>query len=198
MDNKSIDRARCFLYDTLALLFVEEHVKNNKKQIVENLRQISLNPFDDEVGEVANNIVNLIEENDKDILYEEYQNLFLVPFGTNVSLSVSWYHEERECGEMVVKVKEVLANTKIRKDEKLFKAPEDNFGFIFTLCSYLLEETDNKINKNLQKDLFKAVINPFFERFYISLLESKSPIYVSVGIIVGDFLSLERNYLNLN
>ncbi len=197
MDNKSIDKARCFLYETLALLFVEEHTKNSKKHIIENLKQIALNPFDEEVGDVSKQIVELLENGEEDILYKEYQDLFLVPFGANISLSASWYYEERECGEMLVKVRDILANTQIRKDENLFKAPEDNFGFIFTLSSYLLEESNDDTNKELQKKLFEEVVNPYFERLYISLLSSKSPIYSLVGIILGDFLSMERTYLNL-
>ena len=133
-----------------------------------------------------------------DELYIQYQELFLVPFGTSVSLSASWQYEEREAGIMLLKVREVLAKTKIRRDENSFTAQEDNFGFIFTLCAYLIEQQINsEIKENLQKELFKEVINPFINKFPFQLVASNSEIYSLVGILLGIFFNFEKVYLEL-
>jgi len=198
MDNKSINNARAFIYNILALLFVEEHVKKDQEILLKNLEQLASNPFDDEVGDVTNKIISLLNTGEENELYTEYERLFLIPFGESVSLSASWYHEEREYGAMLLTVKSILAKTKIRKDENLFKAPEDNFGFLFSLSSYLVTEQNNgNIKDDLQKELFKRVINPYFQQLYTKLLASNTKIYSLVGVIMGDFLSMERAYLNI-
>jgi len=199
MDNKSINIARAFLYDILALLFVEKSVKDDQVVLISKLTQLVQNPFDKETGEVAQKIIDLINANSSNDLYLEYERLFLIPFGKGVSLSASWYHEEREYGAMLLTVKSILAKTQIRKDEKLFNAPEDHFGFLFTLSSYLITEQNNgNIKDDLQKELFKRVIHPHFEKLYSGLLASETEIYSLVGVLMGDFLSMERAYLDIN
>lgn len=199
MDNKSINTARAFMYNILALLFVEEHVKNDKVVLLQKLEQLASNPFDEEVGIMSNKIISLLNSGAENDLYLEYEKLFMIPFGNGISLSASWYHEEREYGTMLLTVKSILAKTEIRKDENIFKAPEDNFGFLFTLSSYLVTEQNNgNIKDDLQKELFKRVINPHFEKLYAKLLASDAEIYPLVAVILGDFLSMERTYLNIN
>ncbi len=198
MHSKEIDAARLFIYNILSMLFVEEHVKNHKQELVENLKLLSSNAFDEEVAKLSNSLIELLNSYEKDELYIQYQELFLVPFGTSVSLSASWQYEEREAGIMLLKVREVLAKTKIRRDENSFTAQEDNFGFIFTLCAYLIEQQINsEIKENLQKELFKEVINPFINKFPFQLVASNSEIYSLVGILLGIFFNFEKVYLEL-
>jgi len=198
MDNKSINKSRAFLYNILALLFVEEHVKNDQIVLLEQLQQLAENPFDEEVGEVTKSIITLIKARSENDLYLEYERLFMIPFGDSISLSASWYHEEREYGAMLLTVKSILAKTKIRKNENIFKAPEDNFGFIFSLSSYLItEQNDGNIKEDLQIELFKRVIDPYFETLYTKLISSDTEIYSLVAVILGDFLSMERSYLDI-
>jgi len=198
MDNKGINSARAFIYNILALLFVEEHVTKDQVALLENLEQLALNPFDDEVEEVTRKIISLIKLTSENDLYKEYEKLFMIPFGNGISLSASWYHEEREYGSMLLTVKSILAKTTIRKDENVFKAPEDHFGFLFSLSSYLVTEQNNgNIKEDLQKELFKRVINPHFQQLYTKLLASDTKIYSLVGVLMGDFLSMERAYLNI-
>jgi len=199
MDNKSVNIARAFLYDILALLFVEDSVINDQELLLVKLNQLAENPFDKEIGEVTQKLIDLISEAETNNLYLEYERLFLIPFGKGVSLSASWYHEEREYGAMLLTVKSILAKTEIRKNEKLFNAPEDHFGFLFTLSSYLVTEQNNgNIKEDLQKELFKRVIHPHFEKLYSGLLASDTEIYSLVGVLMGDFLSMERAYLDIN
>lgn len=198
MHNVEIDKARGFLYNILSLLFVEENVKNNTAKIIECLEILSNNAFDDDVATASNDILEYLKQNGNEKLYVDYQDLFIVPFGEFIHLSASWYHEQREGGYMQIKVRDILAKTKIRKDEKSFSAPEDHYGFIFTLSSYLIEQQINdEIKEDLQKELFKEVINPYCEELFYKLISSSSVVYSKVGLILGNICNLERAYLEV-
>ena len=198
MHNVEIDKARGFLYNILSLLFVEENVKNNTAKIIECLEILSNNAFDDEVAIASNDILEYLKQNGNEKLYVDYQDLFIVPFGEFIHLSASWYHEQREGGYMQIKVRDILAKTKIRKDENFFSAPEDHYGFIFTLSSYLIEQQiNNEIKEDLQKELFKEVINPYCEELFYKLISSSSVVYSKVGLILGNICNLERAYLEV-
>lgn len=198
MHNVEIDKARGFLYNILSLLFVEENVKNNTAKIIECLEILSNNAFDDDVATASNDILEYLKQNGNEKLYVDYQDLFIVPFGEFIHLSASWYHEQREGGYMQIKVRDILAKTKIRKDEKSFSAPEDHYGFIFTLSSYLIEQQiNNEIKEDLQKELFKEVINPYCEELFYKLISSSSVVYSKVGLILGNICNLERAYLEV-
>lgn len=199
MHNVEIDKARGFLYNILSLLFVEENVKNNTPKIIECLEILSNNAFDDEVAMASNDILEYLKQNGSEKLYVDYQDFFIVPFGEFIHLSASWYHEQREGGYMQIKVRDILAKTKIRKDENFFSAPEDHYGFIFTLSSYLIEQQiNNEIKEDLQKELFKEVINPYCEELFYKLISSSSLVYSKVGLILGNICNLERAYLEVS
>ena len=199
MHNVEIDKARGFLYNILSLLFVEENVKNNTPKIIECLEILSNNAFDDEVATASNDILEYLKQNGSEKLYVDYQDLFIVPFGEFIHLSASWYHEQREGGYMQIKVRDILAKTKIRKDENFFSAPEDHYGFIFTLSSYLIEQQiNNEIKEDLQKELFKEVINPYCEELFYKFISSSSLVYSKVGLIFGNICNLERAYLEVS
>lgn len=197
MRNIEIDKARVFLYNFLSLLFVEEYAKNSINELKNSLEVLSENSFDEDVSIAAKEILDYLNENGFDKLYVDYQELFIVPFGEFVSLSASWYHEQREGGYMQLKVRDILAKTKIRKDEKSFKAPEDHYGFIFTLSAYLIEQEMKDELKNLQKELFKEVINPYCDELFYKLMASSSKTYSQVGVILGNFCNFERAYLDI-
>ena len=199
MHKLEIDKARLFLYNILSLLFVEEYVKNNTEQLISDLEILSNNSFDEDVAVAAKEIVLYLKENGSDKLYLDYQELFIVPFGEFISLSASWYHEQREGGLMQLKVRDILAKTKIRKDEKTFSAPEDHYGFIFTLSTYLIDQQiKNEIKEDLQKELFKTVINLYCDELFYKLIGSSSKIYSHVGLILGNVCNFERVYLDIS
>lgn len=197
MRNIEIDKARLFLYNLLSLLFVEEYTKNSVEKIVENLEILSNNAFDEDVSKASKEILEYLKNNGTDKLYVDYQDLFIVPFGEYISLNASWYHEQREGGYMQLKVRDILAKTKIRKDE-IFSAPEDHYGFIFTLSAYLIEQQINEeIKEDLQKELFKDVINLYCEELFYKLIGCSSPIYSQVGVILANICNFERAYLEV-
>lgn len=197
MRNIEIDKARLFLYNLLSLLFVEEYTKNSVEKIVENLEILSNNAFDEDVSKASKEILEYLKNNGTDKLYVDYQDLFIVPFGEYISLNASWYHEQREGGYMQLKVRDILAKTKIRKDE-IFSAPEDHYGFIFTLSAYLIDQQiKNEIKEDLQKELFKTVINLYCDELFYKLIGSSSKIYSHVGLILGNICNFERAYLEV-
>ena len=197
MRNIEIDKARLFLYNLLSLLFVEEYTKNSVEKIVENLEILSNNAFDEDVSKASKEILEYLKNNGTDKLYVDYQDLFIVPFGEYISLNASWYHEQREGGYMQLKVRDILAKTKIRKDE-IFSAPEDHYGFIFTLSAYLIEQQINEeIKEDLQKELFKDVINHYCDELFYKLIGCSSPIYSQVGVILANICNFERAYLEV-
>ncbi|MDD2508873.1 MAG: molecular chaperone TorD family protein [Aliarcobacter skirrowii] len=198
MNNIDVDKARAFIYNLLSLLFVEEYAKTKEEEIKEALTILSQNSFSQIVENSSINILNYLNKNNKNILYEDYQSLFLVPFGEFVPLGISWYHEEREGGIMQLKVKDILAKTKIRRDESSFKAQEDHFGFVFTLSSYLIENQINKnIKENLQKELFDEVLGLYMDKLAYKLMATKSEIYSNVGLILESFFDFEKGYLGI-
>lgn len=193
-----IDNARVFLYNLLSLFFVESHVKNSSKEIIENLEILCENSFDDDVKNASLELVNYLKSNDISKIYGDYQEYFIVPFDEFISLSASWYHEQREGGYMQLKVRDILAKTKIRKDEDKFKAPEDHYGFIFTLSTYLIQQQiSGEIKENLQRELFKDVINPYCDELFYKLMGCSSFIYSKVGIILANICNFERAYLDI-
>jgi TorA maturation chaperone TorD len=199
MHTEEINKARGFFYNLFSLLFVEEHTKEQLPAVLENLTVLKENAFDEDVAKSASFILEFLANKEHNTLYKHYQDLFLVPFGNHVSLSSSLYHEQREAGIMLVKVRDVIAKTKIRKDEKTFKAPEDHYGFIFTLSAYLIQEQLNtKSKENLHKELFLNVINPHIDSLIFNLTQSNDPIYSHVGEMLHNFMEFERSYLEVS
>ena len=109
MHNEEINKARSFIYNVLSLLFVEEHTKEQAQAVKENLEILKVNAFDEDVANSVNHILEYLETKPNNELYQQYQDLFLVPFDTYISLSSSLYHEQREAGMMLVKV--IYGNT---------------------------------------------------------------------------------------
>lgn len=111
-------------------------------------------------------------------------------------MSSSLYHEQREAGLMLVRVRDILAQTKIRRDENSFKAPEDHYGFIFTLSTYLIENNATQsTKKDLHQELFRNVIDPHIDQLILGLIDSKNEVYAKVGIFLEAFVNFERSYL---
>lgn len=198
MQNIQINQARLFVYNLLSLFFVEEYTKTKQEEILKNLEILSENSFSPVVEESAKNIIKIISQRGKEEIFRQYQDLFLIPFGEFIPLSISWYHEQREGGIMQLKVKDILAKTKIRRDESSFKAQEDHFGFVFTLSSYLIENQINKnIKENLQKELFDEVLGLYMDKLAYKLMATKSEIYSNVGLILESFFDFEKGYLGI-
>ena len=196
MQNIQINQARLFVYNLLSLFFIEEYTKTKEDEIIKNLEILSQNSFSDIVENASKEILKFLKENDKNIIFNHYQELFLIPFGKYIPLSVSWYHEEREGGIMQLKVKDILAKTKIRRDESFFSAQEDHFGFIFTLSAYLLEQQINEeIKDDLQKELFLEILSPYCDKLFYKLMASQSEIYSNIGLILESFYGFEKGYL---
>ena len=198
MQNIQINQARFFVYNLLSLLFIEEYTKTKQDEIVKNLEILSQNSFSEGVEEASKEILDIVSKKGKEEIFKQYQELFLIPFGEFIPLSISWYHEQREGGIMQLKVKDVLAKTKIRRDENFFTAQEDHFGFTFTLSAYLLEkQISEEIKEDLQKELFVEVLKPHLDKLFYKLMATKSDIYFNIGIILESFYAFEKGYLEV-
>ena len=197
MHDVNINQARQIIYNLLGLCFIEEHAKNQQPALINELEKLSQNSFDPDVSLSAQLIVTAMKR-DSELLYNEYQSLFLVPFGQYVPLSASWYFEEREGGAMLVNMRSFLAKTTIRRDEKAFQAPEDHYGFIFTFMSYFLkEEAKDKGLKGMNREVFVSIINPYCDFLAEKLMNSTSEVYKNVGVILSNFCEFERAYLEV-
>jgi len=198
MHNIEIDKARAFIYNILSLLFVEEYTKTKFLQTLESLEVLAKDSFSQELTNAAKKLVKYLQEKPTNVIFDEYQDLFLIPFDEYIPLGASWYYEGREGGLMQLKVKDILAKTTIRKDEKNFTAQEDHYGFIFTLSSYLINKQISKdLKEDLHKELFIEVLNINIDELFYKLLGSSSFIYSKVGVILKEFIGFERAYLDL-
>ncbi|RBQ27958.1 TorD/DmsD family molecular chaperone [Aliarcobacter vitoriensis] len=198
MHSIEIDKARAFIYNLLSLLFVEEYTKTKQDEILKKLEILSENSFSQEVSDVSKELIDYLKVKSTNSIFNEYQDLFLIPFDEYIPLGASWYHERREGGFMQLKVKDVLAKTTIRKDEKSFTAQEDHYGFIFTLSAYLLDKQISKeLKDDVQKELFVEVLTLYIDELFYKLIGSSSFIYSRVGVILKEFMGFERAYLDI-
>jgi TorA maturation chaperone TorD len=196
MHKQQINQARIFLYDLFAMLFIEKHVQNDAEVIMQKIDIARQTPFDDGFESALSAVSKRLREGSQDMLYQSYHDLFLIPFDTHIPLSTSRYDEGREAGTMLVKVREILANTKIRRDESQFSAPEDHFGFIFALCSTLLEQSSqNEGYDKLFLRLFDNTVEPVIDDFIVALRRCGDANYQNVALALEAFINFERSYL---
>ena len=67
------------------------------------------------------------------------------------------------------------------------------------MSAYLLEQQlNNEIKEDLQKELFKDVINLYCDELFYKLIGSSSAIYSQVGVILGNICNFERAYLEIS
>ena len=63
---------------------------------------------------------------------------------------------------------------------------------------YLIEQQINEeIKEDLQKELFKDVINLYCDELFYKLIGCSSPIYSQVGVILANICNFERAYLEV-
>jgi TorA maturation chaperone TorD len=196
MHKEQIKQARTFLYDLFAMLFIEKNVQNDTAAILQKIDIARKSPFDEGFETALDALSTRLHESSNEALYQSYHDLFLIPFNTHIPLSSSRYDEGREAGTMLVKVREILANTKIRRDETRFSAPEDHFGFIFALCSTLLEKSsENEGYEKLFLRLFDETVEPVIDDFVVALRQCGDANYQNVALALEAFINFERSYL---
>ncbi len=196
INKQNLENARFLYYELFGRFFIYHYHENGLKDLDVMLSQINISPLDTYSQNSVKNILEVIDFKNISCITEEYNAIFYDPTTTHLGSSASYYEDGVEFSQKCVKVKNILAKTTIRRNEKIFKEPEDSAGFIFILMSNLIQnETDT--NKNLQQELFCDVLNQFIDGFIQNLFNhEKSNIYKDVAILLNSFMDFERLYFD--
>ncbi|GHV10396.1 hypothetical protein AGMMS50229_21460 [Campylobacterota bacterium] len=128
------NEARSVLYGALSLLFMYKAAGKKPQDTIKLLGAIEDSDFDGAATASAKTLQKALEQTDGfDKLEEEFDTLFMLPFGDAVPMSASVYYDDLEAGKPLLAVKEVLNLAALRRDDDNFGDNEDNFGFVFAL-----------------------------------------------------------------
>lgn len=201
INKESVNKARSLYYGMLSKLFVFTTHPDRYLGIHEALNVMIENPIDENSGEALKEIQAFFTTCGQAALVQEYDDIFHNPSYKVVRNTASYYDEGVESGHQQLAVKNFLAKTKIRRDEKHFRENEDSVGFVFTFMHELIElimqgETEYD---NLQHCVFTEVINPFVDEFVINVYEHPmAKVYKSIAIVLNAFIAFERMYFEVS
>jgi TorA maturation chaperone TorD len=201
IDKASVNPARSLYYGLFSKLFVFSQSEDRFDKVTEVLGVLIENPIDDASRDACVELKFFIENQGVQALSDEYDLIFNVPSGETVRTTASYYDEGFESGKKLVEVKNFLAKTKIRRDEKHYKESEDSIGFLVTFMHELIELIikGESEYENLQHCLFKEVLNEFLDEFVQNLYENKKAVaYKEVAILLNSFLEFERLYFEVS
>ena len=201
IDKKALNPARSLYYGLFSKLFVFSESDDRFDKVVEVLDLFIKNPLDENSKKACIDLKFFIENEGKDALSNEFDLLFNVPSGEVVRTTASFYDEGFERGKKLVEVKNFLAKTRIRRDEKHYKETEDSIGFLVTFMHELVElimQGDEEY-ENLQHCLFSEILNEFLDEFIDSLYSNTNArAYKEVAVILNSFLEFERLYFGVS
>lgn len=193
----AILNARKIYYLLLSRLFIFNERDDRFFGILEILNTLKDFAFD-EKNEIAINNLTQIFKSPKDVC-DEYDDIFHAP-PKPLHNTFSYYDEGYSSGSACIKVKNIIAKTDIRRNEREFKENEDNIGFVFHLMfEFINRHIQNKSEyEDYAKEMFENIINPFIDEF-IKILYSheNAKIYKDVCIILQSFIEFERVYYSL-
>lgn len=200
INKESVNKARSLYYGFLSKMFVFTTDENRYKGVIEALDVMIDNPLDENSAEALKELKSFLLEEGETSLIQEYDDLFHNPAYAVIRNTASYYDEGVESGKKQLEVKNFLAKTRIRRNEKAYKENEDSVGFIFTFMHELIElimqgqyEYDT-----LQHCLFTEVINPFIDEFIVKVYEHpKARAYQAVAIVLNAFIAFDRLYFNV-
>jgi TorA maturation chaperone TorD len=199
-NNQDVNPARSLYYGLLSqmLVFCEEKSRfSNVQEIIDILIQ---NPLDENSHEALKEIDEFFKHGGKEFIIQEYDDIFHNPSTSNIRTTASFYDEALESGKKTLEVRNFLAKTKIRRNEKKYKETEDSIGFLVTFMYELIEliiQGENSY-ENLQHCLYEEIINDFVDEFIVKLYEhDKSNVYKSLAVVFNAFIEFERLYFNV-
>ncbi len=201
IDKKALNPARSVYYGLFSMLFVFSEEKERFDKVCEILDVLIKNPLDESSKKACIDLKFFIENEGKEALSDEFDLLFNVPSGEVVRTTASFYDEGFESGRKLVEVKNFLAKTEIRRDEKHYKESEDSIGFLVTFMHELIELIikGKEEYENLQHCLFAEILNGFLDEFIDSLYNnSNAKAYKEVAVILNSFLEFERLYFGVS
>lgn len=200
LNKESVNKARSLYYGFLSKMFVFTTSPSRYEGLSEALDVMAQNPLDENSGEALREIQLFLAHNGESAFIQEYDDVFHNPSYKVVRNTASYYAEGVESGKKQLEVKNFLAKTKIRRNEKYFKENEDSVGFIFTFMHELIEliMNEQKEYDSLQHCLYTEVINPFIDEFIVNVYEHPmARIYKSVAIVLNAFMAFERLYFDV-
>jgi TorA maturation chaperone TorD len=200
MNRESVNPARSLYYGLMSKFLVFT-TKQDRFDGVEKAIDVMIeNPMDENSLEALKELQEFIKLGGHELLSNEYDAIFNTPSGQVVRTTASYYHEGVESGKKRVEVKNFLAKTRIRRNEKEFKENEDSVGFIVTFMHELIEliMKGEKSYETVQHCLFTEIINEFFDEFIESLYKhKKANAYKSLAVVLNAFLEFERLYFDV-
>ncbi len=200
MNKKAVNGARSLYYGFLSKMLVFTEDEGRFDGLIEALDVMIANPMDANSGEALKEIRAYLDGTHYDEIIEEYDEIFHNPQSPIVRTTASYYDEGVESGKKRLEVKNFLAKTRIRRDEKHFKEPEDSIGFLVVFMHELVELilSGEEGYETLQHCLFDEVLNGFVDPFLVKLYEhERSNIYKSLAVVMSAFVSFERLYFNV-
>jgi|LGOV01.1.fsa_nt_gb TorA maturation chaperone TorD len=200
MNKEAVNPARSLYYGFFSRMLVFSDSKDRFDGLKEALDVMISNPMDENSAEALKEIREFMELGGVEALVNEYDDIFHNPESQVVRNTASFYDEQVESGKKRLEVKNFLAKTKIRRDEKNFKESEDSVGFLVTFMHELAELIikGEKSYETLQHCLFAEIINEFMDEYIEALYENKkSNAYKSLAVVLNAFIEFERLYFDV-
>jgi len=200
MNKEAVNPARSLYYGLFSKMLVFTTNENRYEGVKDALGVLIENPLDENSKEALKEIKEFIELGGYEMLSNEYDDIFHNPVTPIVRNTASFYDEGVESGKKTLEVKNFLAKTRIRRDEKNFKELEDSVGFLVTFMHELIELIikGEKSYETLQHCLFTEVINEFIDEFIVNLYEhDKANAYKSLAVVLNAFIAFERLYFDV-
>ncbi len=197
---EQLNPARSLYYGFFSKMFVFSESEDRYSGVKDALEVMIANPLDTNSQEALKEIKEFFESGGDSLFVEEYDEIFHNPESKIVRNTASYYDEQVESGKKRVVVKNFLAKTRIRRDEKHFRETEDSVGFLVTFMHELIELiiSGEKSYETLQHCLFVEVINEFIDEFIEELYNHpKANAYKSVAVVFNAFIEFERLYFDV-
>ncbi|HEH5067155.1 TPA: molecular chaperone TorD family protein [Campylobacter coli] len=192
MDLEKLRLARSLYYQCLGELFVFSFSENRLCNLKAYLEAMQEGLFDESLRTsfeiLLRNLQDLQDVQDLQAFYKEYDELFLALKNT-IPMTFSYIEEGFENSKALLNVRQILAKSTIRRNEKIFKEAEDSVGFCFVLMSEFLKNKEDE----LAKALFEKVINQSIDEFLMLIFSnSKAKLYKEIANIAAQFIEFER------
>jgi len=200
MNKDAVNGARSLYYGLFSKFFIFTSREDRYEGIKEALDVLIKNPLDENSCEALKEVREFIELNGTQGLSLEFDKIFHDFDSETLRDTASFYSDGIESGKKRVEVKNFLAKTKIRRDEKNYKDNEDSIGFLMIFMHELIElmMKGEKQYETVQHCLFTEIINEFFDEFIVELYEHENAnTYKSVAIVLNAFLEFERLYFDV-
>lgn len=189
MDLEKLRLARSLYYQCLGELFVFSASKSRLVKLEEYLQLMCEYLFDESLKSNFDVLIKHLQKKDSlAAFFKEYDMLFLGIKGS-IPMTFSYMEEGFENSNSLLCVRQILAKSKIRRNEQAFKESEDTVGFCFLLMSEFLKQNEDI----LAQELFQRVINKNIDEFLGNIFINKNAkLYKEIAGIAMAFIELER------